>query len=260
MTDVESATTQQRPGGLLRAAAVTRHFEGVHALDEVSLDLHRHEVVGLIGPNGAGKTTLVNILTGFDRPNAGTVELDGEDITAWPPHRRARTGLARTFQHGHLFSGLTVRENVEVTALGVGSRPAEARSLAAELLAMLGLFDRADAAAAILPHGDERKLGVARALATKPRFVLLDEPAAGLHEGEVEDFASVVHRVRDERNAGVLLIDHNVGLILDVCDRIHVLDEGRTLASGTPSEIRVNLDVSVAYLGRRGHAAGGADA
>ena len=260
MSDGLTATSAERPGGLLRAAAVSRHFEGVHALDDVSLELHRHEVVGLIGPNGAGKTTLVNVLTGFDRPSAGMVELDDVDITAWPARRRARTGLARTFQHGHLFGGLSVRENVEVAALGVGSSPSDARQIASELLAMLGLADRAGAPASILPHGDERKLGVARALATKPRFVLLDEPAAGLHEGEVEEFAGVIHRVRDERNVGVLLIDHNIGLILDVCDRIHVLDEGRTLAAGTPAEIRVNLDVSIAYLGRRGIASQDADA
>jgi branched-chain amino acid transport system ATP-binding protein len=217
----------------------------------VTLELHRHEVVGLIGPNGSGKTTLVNLITGFDFPSAGTVELEDADITGWPAHRRARAGLARTFQQGHLFRGLSVRENVEVSALGVGADAAEASRRADELLEMLGLGDREDAEAAVLPHGEERKLGVARALATKPRFVLMDEPAAGLHEGEVAEFAAVVRRVRDERDAGLLLIDHNIGLILDVCDRIHVLDEGKTLAEGTPGEIRANLDVASAYLGRR---------
>jgi branched-chain amino acid transport system ATP-binding protein len=256
MAGPASTTNGKRPGGSLRAASVSRHFEGVHALREVTLELHRHEVVGLIGPNGAGKTTLVNVITGFDRPSDGRVELAGVDITGWPAHRRARAGLARTFQHGHLFAGLSVRENVEVAALGVGASPGEARELADELLDVLGLAAQGGSPASILPHGDERKLGVARALAMRPQFVLMDEPAAGLHEGEVEEFAAVVRRVRDERDAGVLLIDHNIGLILEVCDRIHVLDEGRTLAEGTPAEIRVNEDVSVAYLGRRG--AGGA--
>ncbi len=251
MTGTRESTREQRPGGVLRAAAVSRHFEGVRALEGVTLELHRHEVVGLIGPNGAGKTTLVNILTGFDRPSEGRVELADDDITAWSPERRARAGLSRTFQQGHLFGGLSVRENVEVSALGVGAGPGDARRRADELLDMLGIEGRADAQAAVLPHGDERKLGVARALATRPLFVLMDEPAAGMHEGEVAEFAAVVHRVRDEREAGVLLIDHNIGLILDVCDRIHVLDEGRTLAEGTPAEIRANLDVSTAYLGRR---------
>jgi branched-chain amino acid transport system ATP-binding protein len=222
----------------------------VEALSDVTLELHRHEVVGLIGPNGAGKSTLVNIVTGFDFPDEGGVELAGEEITSWPPHRRARRGLARTYQHGRLFNGLSVRENVEVAALGVGARPREARRRADELLGMLGLSARAGAPAAVLPHGEARKLGVARALATRPRFLLMDEPAAGLSEAEVPGFAEVVRRVRDEHEAGVLLIDHNVGLILDVCDRVQVLDEGRTLAEGTPAEIRRNIDVTAAYLGR----------
>jgi branched-chain amino acid transport system ATP-binding protein len=251
MTDSRSPTVERRPGGTLRAASVSRRFQGVRALEAVTLELHRHEVVGLIGPNGAGKTTLVNVLTGYDLPSAGTVELEGADVTDWPAYRRARAGLARTFQHGHLYRGLSVRENVEVSALGVGATAKEARLVAEELLAMLGLAPRADEPAAILPHGEERRLGVARALATGPRFVLMDEPAAGLYEAEVAEFAAVVRRVRDERDAGVLLIDHNVGLILDVCDRIHVLDEGRTLAEGTPAEIRANRDVAGAYLGRR---------
>jgi branched-chain amino acid transport system ATP-binding protein len=252
MAEERSSTEAQRPGGgTLRAAAVSRRFEGLRALEGVTLELHRHEVVGLIGPNGAGKTTLVNLITGFDFPDSGSVVLDGETITGWPAHRRARAGLARTFQQGHLYRGLSVRENVEVSALGVGGRVRDAQARASELLEMLGLAGRADQPAAILPHGEERKLGVARALATRPSFVLMDEPAAGLHEGEVEEFAQVVRRVRDERQAGVLLIDHNIGLILGVCDRIHVLDEGKTLAEGTPAEIRANLDVATAYLGRR---------
>ncbi len=240
---------RRRPGESLRAGGVSRSFEGVHALDGVTLELHRHEVVGLIGPNGAGKTTLVNIVTGFDFPDEGDVELAGEEITSWPPHRRARNGLARTYQHGRLFGGLSVRENVEVAALGVGAGPREARRRADELLGLLGLDAREHASAAVLPHGEARKLGVARALATRPRFVLMDEPAAGLSEAEVPGFAEVVRTVRDEHEAGVLLIDHNVGLVLDVCDRVQVLDEGRTLAEGTPAEIRRNIDVTAAYLG-----------
>jgi branched-chain amino acid transport system ATP-binding protein len=177
------------------------------------------------------------------------VELEGRDITRWRPDRRGRNGLARTFQHGHLFRELTVRENVEVAALGAGALARPARRRADELLQLLGLTERADSRAALLPHGDERKLGVARALATNPRFVLMDEPAAGLHEDEVAEFADVVRTVRGDVEAGVLLIDHNVALIMDVCDRVHVLDQGRTLAQGTPDEIRRNLDVATAYLG-----------
>jgi branched-chain amino acid transport system ATP-binding protein len=215
----------------------------------VTLELHRHEVVGLIGPNGAGKTTLVNVLTGFDYPTSGTVELAGVDVSSWTPHRRGRAGLARTFQHSRSFAGLTVRENVEVAALGGGAGPGAARRRADELLDLLGLRAREEQPAGSLAHGDERKLGVARALATEPRFLLLDEPAAGLPEAEVPEFAAVVRSVRDEHQAGVLLIDHNMALVMDVCDRIHVLDQGRTLAAGTPAEVRGNLDVAAAYLG-----------
>ncbi len=239
----------ERPGETLRASAVSRSFAGVQALREVTLELHRHEVVGLIGPNGAGKSTLVNLLSGFDRPTAGSVELAGRDVTGWSPQRRGRAGIARTFQHSRSFRGLSVRENVEVAGLGVGARTSAARRRAQELLDLLGLARQADGPADALAHGDERRLGVARALATEPTFVLLDEPAAGLPEAEVPDFAAVVRRVRDEHGAGVLLIDHNMTLVMEVCDRIHVLDQGRTLAEGTPAEIRANLDVTAAYLG-----------
>jgi branched-chain amino acid transport system ATP-binding protein len=234
---------------MLRASAVSRSFEGVHALRDVTLELERGEVVGLIGPNGAGKSTLVNILSGFDRPSSGTVELEGRDITRWRPSRRGRAGLARTFQHSHAFRGLSVRENVEVAALGAGARPQAARERAEGLLDALGLSAGGEAPANTLAQGDERRLGVARALATDPSFVLLDEPAAGLPEAEVPAFAEMVRSVRDERGAGVLLIDHNIGLIMEICDRIHVLDQGRTLAEGTPADIRANLDVAAAYLG-----------
>ena len=215
----------------------------------ISLTLHRHEVVGLIGPNGAGKSTLVNLLSGFDFPTSGSVEMDGRAITTWSAHRRGRNGLARTFQHAHAFRGLSVTENVEVAALGVGASPRLARARAAEIVGLMGLERYAEAPAGSLPQGDERRLGVARALATDPVFVLMDEPAAGLPEAEVPEFAAVVRSVRDDHNAGVLLIDHNMALIMDVCDRIDVLDQGRTLAQGTPGEILGNLDVAAAYLG-----------
>ena len=245
---MEATATRRRPGSL-RAVGVSRSYEGVQALENVDLRLEPDAILGLIGPNGAGKTTLVNILTGFDLPSSGRVELAESDITRWPPYRRGRAGLARTFQHGRLFRGLSVHENVAVAALGAGASGREASRRADELLGLLGLRERADDPAAVLPHGDERKLGVARALALQPRFVLMDEPAAGLHEAEIPAFAAVVRSVRDTFEAGVLLIDHNVGLIMAVCDRIQVLDRGRTLAEGTPAEIRRNFDVASAYLG-----------
>ena len=223
----------------------------MHALRGVTLDVRRGEVVGLIGPNGAGKSTLVNVISGFDRPNEGAVELEGRDVTRWPAHRRGRAGLARTFQHSHAYRSLSVRENVEVAALGVGAGPRTAARRADGLLDVLGLARYADAPASALAHGDERRLGVARALATEPRYVLMDEPAAGLPEAEVPDFAAVIRTVRDDHGAGVLLIDHNMALIMETCDRIQVLDQGTTLAEGTPVEIRANLDVAAAYLGER---------
>lgn len=240
---------RRRPAGTLRAVSITRTFEGVVALRDVDVELRRHEVLGLIGPNGAGKSTLVNVLSGFDSPTRGRVELDEVDVTDWAPHRRGRAGLARTFQHAHAFGGLTVRENVEVSALGVGASPSEARRRAAELLGLLDLARLEDVPAATLPHGDERKLGVARALATEPAFVLLDEPAAGLNEAELEPFAEVVLSVRDDHDAGVLLIDHNFSFISRVCDRVQVLDEGRTIAVGTPDDVRRHPRVASAYLG-----------
>jgi branched-chain amino acid transport system ATP-binding protein len=245
---VSQTEAQRRPGRSLRASSVSRSFAGIQALRSVSLELRPGEVVGLIGPNGAGKSTLVNVLSGFDRPTEGRVLMEDRDVTRWSAHRRGRHGLARTFQHSHAFRGLTVRENVEVSALGVGASGRTAARRAGELLGLLGLADYADRPASDLAHGDERRLGVARALATEPRFVLMDEPAAGLPEAEVPRFVAAVSAVR-ERGAGVLLVDHNVALVLEVCERIHVLDQGATLAEGTPQEIRADLGVAAAYLG-----------
>jgi branched-chain amino acid transport system ATP-binding protein len=243
------AKTTRRPGVTLRASSVSRSFEGIHALRDVTLEFGRGEVVGLIGPNGAGKSTLVNVLSGFDRPTFGAVELEGRDVTRWSPGRRGREGLSRTFQHSHAFRSLSVRENVEVAALGVGAASGEARRRTNELLEKLGLTEHAESPAASLAQGDERRLGVARAMATAPRFLLLDEPAAGLPEVELPALTSAVRSVRDDDGVGVLLIDHNIALIMNICDRIFVLDQGRTLAEGTPQEIRANLDVAAAYLG-----------
>mgnify|MGYP001797149845 CR=1 FL=1 len=189
------------------------------------------------------------MLTGLDQPTDGTISLNGEDITRWTPARRSHAGLARTFQHGHSFAGLTVRENIEVAALGVDESPAVARERADELLGLLHLEQHADQPAAGLPHGAERLLGVARALATDPRFVLLDEPAAGLNEDEAAEFADVIRRIRTDHTEGVLLIAHNISLVFDVCERIYVLDQGELLAEGTADELRANPEVLAAYLG-----------
>ena len=191
----------------------------------------------------------MNVVSGFDRPDEGSVELEGREITGWSPQRRARSGLARTFQHSRSFGALSARENVEVAALGAGAGPREARRRADRVLEPLGLAALAGKRADGLAHGDERRLGVARVLATDPAFVLMDEPAAGLPDAEVPEFAGVVRSLIEQHDAGLLLIDHNIALVMGVCDRIHVLDQGRTLAAGTPQEIRGNLDVAAAYLG-----------
>ena len=244
-----SSGDDRGPADTLRALGMSRSFAGIHALDGVDLELHRHEVVGLIGPNGAGKSTLVNLITGFDTPDRGRVTLGDTDITGLAPHLLGRMGLSRTFQQGHTFPGLSVRENVEVSALGVGVGPAEATREAERILRLLDLWSLADEPAGALPHGSLRKLGVARALATSPHFVLFDEPAAGLSESEIPDFAAVIRSLRGDHEVGVLLIDHNVSLIMSACDRIHVLDQGVMIAAGTPEQIARDPDVATAYLG-----------
>jgi len=237
----------------LKVAGVTRAFAGVQALTDVHLEIIPGQVLGLIGPNGAGKSTLVNIISGYDYPDGGSIVLNSTDITTMKPHTRARHGLARTFQQGHLFSGLTVRDNLEVTALGAGASTHQAKDRAEALLTEFHILEIADHPAHSLPHGLERLVGVARALALEPDFVLLDEPAAGLNEGEIGDFANNIRHLRD-RGLGILLIDHNVKLILSICDHIHVLVEGKTLLEGTPEEVRASEELAEAYLGRSGRA------
>ena len=235
--------------GGLAAIGIHRAFAGVKALQGVDLRVARGEVLGLIGPNGAGKSTLVNILTGYDVPNEGRVELDGTNVTGWAAYRLARDGVARTYQRGHLYRDLTVRENIEVAALGTGRSRREAAADATELMELLGTSDRSNELARTLPHGLERRLGVARALATKPRYLLLDEPAAGLNEGEIGEFGEVITGLADQ-GIGVLLIDHNIGLIMAVCARIHVIVEGKSYLEGTPAEVRDSEELAEAYLGR----------
>jgi branched-chain amino acid transport system ATP-binding protein len=236
-------------GGRLEAVDVTVQFQGVRALDGVDLHVGRGEILGLIGPNGAGKTTMVNVLSGFQRPRPGSVLLDGADATRWPPHRRARKGLARTFQSTRLFGDLSVRENVEVAALSAHASPREARAVAAEVLEYMGLADRADEDAAALPYGDERRVSIARALAGRPRFLLLDEPAAGLNEAESDELVRSLSAIHDRLGCGFVVIEHDMNLIMRLCQRIQVLDYGKTIAVGTPDEVKASEEVLKAYLG-----------
>ena len=241
----------------LSSRAVSVRFEGLVALDGVDLELRSGEVLGLIGPNGAGKTTLVNVFTGFQAPSGGGVFFDGAEVTGWPPHRLARAGLARTFQGARLFGDMTVLENVELGAVGCGVERRRARARAREVLDWLELSERASTPAGTLPFGEERWVGLARALAGGPRFLLLDEPAAGLNDAESKRLMHVVSQIRDQTGCGVLIIEHDVQLVLSLCDRIHVLDHGRTIGLGTPEEVQGNPEVRRAYLGHA-DAAGGA--
>jgi branched-chain amino acid transport system ATP-binding protein len=228
------------------------HFEGLAALDDVDLTLDRGEILGLIGPNGAGKTTLVNVLSGFQRPSRGTVGLDRRFVTKLPPDRRAARGIARTFQSVRIFGGLSALENVESGAVGVGLGRRAARKLAWELLDFVDLAEVAHRRASELPHGHERRLGVLRALATRPSFLLLDEPAAGLDESESDELVIAIGRIRDHFECGVLVIEHDMRLIMGVCERIQVLDYGKVISVGTPEEVRRDESVITAYLGKIG--------
>jgi branched-chain amino acid transport system ATP-binding protein len=228
---------------------VTVRFGGLVAISSVSLSLSEGEIVGLIGPNGAGKTTFVNCLSGFQQPTGGKVLLGDHDTAAWSTPQFRREGISRTFQGGRLFKDMTVLENVEVAGVGLGlsRREAQMRSLA--LLEWLGLSDVARRPAGSLPYTDERRVGIARALIKEPSFVLLDEPAAGMSELECDGLMDVVRQIKSVHGCGVLLIEHNMSVVMGVCDRIHVLDGGRTLAEGLPADVARNEAVVAAYLG-----------
>ena len=235
----------------LAARDIRVYFEGVRAIDGVDLTLERGDILGLIGPNGAGKTTLVNVITGVQEPLSGSVGLDHLDITHWSAPRRARAGLARTFQGARLFDRLTVHENLEVGAVASGVGRRAARALTRDLLQTFSLDDVASREARALPHGLARRVGVARALSTHPRFLLLDEPAAGLDEHESADLASLLRHVRDEFELGLVVIEHDVPFIMSLSERVQVLDHGKTLAIGSPAEVTRNPEVVAAYLGEQ---------
>ena len=230
---------------LLEVRNVTVRFGGHLALDDVSLVALPRQVTGLIGPNGAGKTTLFNVVTGLLGPQRGSVRLDGEDVTGLAPYRRARRGLARTFQRLELFGLLTVGENVELAASVRGRRPGRS---AAEALALVGLTDLAAVRADELPTGKARLVELARALATGPQVLLLDEPASGQDDSETEAFREVLLAVAADGLA-VVLVEHDVQLVMRTCAHVHVLDFGRALAHGTPAEIQADRAVLDAYLG-----------
>jgi branched-chain amino acid transport system ATP-binding protein len=248
MTIADDGSGKQR----LVAEGICVHFEGVRAVDGVDLTLEQGQIMGLIGPNGAGKTTFLNAVSSFVSMTAGRVTLGDLDVSGWSPERLAKQGLVRTFQDVATFPALTVFENVELGALGAGLSRRQARARADELLEQLSLRHLARLPASALPHGEERRVGIARAVACSPRFLLLDEPAAGLDDTESLLLAQNIAAIRAELGCGVLLVEHDMRIIFRVCERIQVLDYGKSLAVGSPDEIRRNKRVIAAYLGQRG--------
>ncbi len=237
-----------RQAGLVISNLV-KDFAGLRAVDGVSLTVRPGEIVGVIGPNGSGKTTLVNVVTGLLKPTAGRTVVDGVDITAWPPHRIARQGISRTFQTVKLFRELTVLENVEVAAVGMGLGRRRARRRALGALADLGVEALAELPAGALPFGHERRVEIARALAMTPRYLLLDEPAAGLNELESDDLLRLLGALPARHGCGMLVIEHDLRLVMRLCGRLHVLNHGRTIGEGTPQEVCQDPQVVSAYLG-----------
>jgi branched-chain amino acid transport system ATP-binding protein len=247
-TEVQPAT-DALTDTTLSATGVTVRFGALVAVDHVDLVVRQTDILGLIGPNGAGKTTLVNAITGFEQLTSGEVRLGARTITRKPAHQRARLGIVRTFQSGHSFGRLTAFENVEAAAVGTGLRRRSARQRATELLDFMNLSHRADVNANALPHGDERRLEVARALAMNPRYLILDEPAAGLDERESDELMDAIRSARSELQCGIVLIDHDMRVIMQTCEQIQVLNYGKTISHGTPAEVRNDPAVVAAYLG-----------
>lgn len=233
----------------LELRSVTVTFSGLRAVDAIDLQLEEGETLGLIGPNGAGKSTLVNVISGYLKPNEGKVWLGDTDITGRPAHRLCRLGVTRTFQGVRLFGRLTVAENLEVGALADGSSRRKARQAVGALLEEHNLAPYADAEVRSLPYGIERRVSLARALASNPRFLLLDEPAAGLDENETDDLRHVIAEIGRTRGCGILVIEHDMSLIARLCDRLQVINSGRTISLGAPEQVLSDPVVREAYLG-----------
>lgn len=252
---------------LLKATHVSEVFGGLKAVSDFNLHLNPGELVGLIGPNGAGKTTAFNLFTGVYQPTEGAIEFDGRSIVGLKPYQITQRGIARTFQNIRLFSELSVLDNVRIAfhdhvkytvaeaVLRVGRYFGEEARITEEsrkLLEIFKLADKAEETAKNLPYGAQRRLEIARALAAKPKLLLLDEPAAGMNPQETQELMDMIRWIRDQFNLTVLLIEHDMSLVMGICERIYVLEYGQVIAAGTPKEIRQNPEVIRAYLGGEG--------
>lgn len=244
------ATASDDTSGALIVQHLTKDFAGLRAVDGVSFAVRPGEIMGLIGPNGSGKTTTINVVTGLLNITSGSVHLGNLEMTGWLPHKIARAGLARTFQIVRLFKDFTVRENVEVAVVASGgARGKEVGERATVAMRQLGILSLENLPARVLPQGEERLVEIARAIATRPKFLLLDEPGAGLNDAEIERFLPTLLRLREAIGCGIVIVDHDMRLIMNLCDRIHVLNYGKTIADGTPEQIRTEAAVIEAYLG-----------
>ena len=236
-------------GSLLEVSNLCKSFAGLKAVDDVSFTVRTGEILGLIGPNGSGKTTLVNVVTGLLPATSGEVRVDGQRVSGRKAHRVARAGIARTFQTIRLFHELTVRENVEVASVAMGRSRRKAVQVADALLTELELEAFAGTLGGEIPFGHQRKLEMARALAMEPKFVFLDEPAAGLNEEESDGLHDLLKSMPARFGIGLIVIEHDMRLMMNLCPRLHVLNYGRTITEGTPAEVRANEQVVTAYLG-----------
>ena len=249
---------------LLEVSNLGIAFGGLQAVAQLDLSIEKGHLYGLIGPNGAGKTTVFNMLTGVYKPTEGNIILDGKDITGQNPELISKSGIARTFQNIRLFSELSVIDNVKVAynmhvkyglleAVGRFGRyfneEEQITEMAMDLLKIFHMEDKADELAKNLPYGEQRRLEIARALATEPKLLLLDEPAAGMNPQETKELMELIRWIREKFDLAILLIEHDMGLVMGVCERIYVLEYGLCIASGTPDEIKHNKRVIEAYLG-----------